>query len=295
MIYMKQRVIVQGLIKNFNEILLLRRFQGNPDVIGKYELPGGRIDDHEQPEDALRRHLQKDLGITINKLKLSDVLSVTSRDDVNAQYIFVVYVGEVTSKETKIKSGRSYDSCRWLTRDEMHQIPLRDTTAKLLSLEDGFSPDGGNIQSENDGIVGDAGYTNKEATTIYSDGGSRGNPGPSAAAFVIIGDDHSVIEDGGEYLGITTNNQAEYQGVLLGLQRALELGIKIIEFRIDSMLVVNQLKGIYNIKNRDLWPINERIEELIKKFESVEFNHVPRELNKLADSLVNKILDEHKY
>lgn len=95
-------------------------------------------------------------------------------------------------------------------------------------------------------------------------------------------------------MGITTNNQTEYHGLQLGLERALELGIKSVDFRLDSLLVVNQMKGLYQIKNRELWPINERITALITKFDRVSFAHVPRESNQRADELVNKLLDEHQ-
>ena len=128
---------------------------------------------------------------------------------------------------------------------------------------------------------------------IYSDGGSRGNPGPSASGFVIMNQYEHVLHEGGMYLGITTNNQAEYHGVRLGLEKALEMGMKTVDFRVDSMLVVNQLKGIYEIKNRELWPIHERIQELITHFEKVTFTHVKREFNQLADGMVNKILNAH--
>lgn len=129
---------------------------------------------------------------------------------------------------------------------------------------------------------------------MFSDGGSRGNPGPSAAGYVIINNQGEVIAEGGEYLGITTNNQAEYHGVRLGLERALELGYKKVEAKIDSMLVVNQMKGYYKIKNRELWPINERIRNLMTKFDHVSFTHVGRQFNVLADGMVNKTLDAHK-
>ncbi|HEY8992740.1 MAG TPA: ribonuclease HI family protein, partial [Candidatus Microsaccharimonas sp.] len=103
-----------------------------------------------------------------------------------------------------------------------------------------------------------------------------------------------VVAQGGEYLGITTNNQAEYHGVRLGLEKAIELNYKRVDFKIDSMLVVNQMKGFYKIKNRELWPIHERIRELMKQFDKVTFNHVMREFNQLADGMVNKTLDEHR-
>ena len=129
---------------------------------------------------------------------------------------------------------------------------------------------------------------------IYSDGGARGNPGPAACGVVIKDIHGKTISKHSKILGETTNNQAEYQGVRLGLEKAVALGYKNIEFRVDSMLVVNQLKGLYTIKNRELWPINERIKSLISNFEKVKFVHVPREQNQIADSLVNKYLDQQK-
>ncbi len=128
---------------------------------------------------------------------------------------------------------------------------------------------------------------------VYSDGGSRGNPGPSAAGFVIMNDQENVLHEGGMYLGIATNNVAEYHGVRLGLEKALALGVRTVDFRIDSLLVVNQMNGTYQIKNRELWPIYERIKGLTAKFNKVTFSHVRREFNQLADGMVNKILNAH--
>jgi ribonuclease HI len=130
---------------------------------------------------------------------------------------------------------------------------------------------------------------------VYSDGGSRGNPGPSACGFIIKDADEVVLYKGGEYLGLTTNNQAEYHGVRLALEKALELGGREVLLRADSQLVVNQLNGIYKVKNRDLWPIHERIKELVDKFDKVQFEHVRREFNAQADGMVNKILDEQAF
>jgi len=135
--------------------------------------------------------------------------------------------------------------------------------------------------------------TPSDSVTIYSDGGSRGNPGPSAAGFIILNNRQEVISEGGEYLGITTNNQAEYQGVRIGLEEAEKLGFKKIDFKLDSMMVVNQMKGYYKIKNRELWPIHERILLIMTKFDRVTFTHVPRQFNQLADGMVNKTLDAH--
>lgn len=126
---------------------------------------------------------------------------------------------------------------------------------------------------------------------LFTDGGSRGNPGPSATGFVILDMDRNVIKSDGTYLGITTNNQAEYQAVLQGLRRAGQLGARIVHVYMDSLLVVNQMSGVFKIKNRELWPIHQAIKDEIAKFQKVSFTHVPREMNKLADAEVNKTLD----
>jgi ribonuclease HI len=127
---------------------------------------------------------------------------------------------------------------------------------------------------------------------LFGDGGSRGNPGPSASGFVIFDKEDNILADEGVYLGVTTNNQAEYTALKLGLEKALSLGAQEVEVYMDSMLVVNQMKGIFKVKNRDLWPIHDAIKQLTRKFRHVSFQHVPRELNKLADAAVNRALDD---
>lgn len=126
---------------------------------------------------------------------------------------------------------------------------------------------------------------------LYADGGSRGNPGPSASGYVLLDMDGNVVHGEGVFLGITTNNQAEYQALKFGLEAALRLQARSVHVYMDSMLVVNQMKKIFKVKNRDLWPIHDAIQQLLPKFEKVSFDHVPRELNKLADAEVNKCLD----
>lgn len=128
----------------------------------------------------------------------------------------------------------------------------------------------------------------------HADGGSRGNPGPSASGFTLNDEDSgSLLEEGGEYLGITTNNQAEYHALKMVLEHSLKYGPERLTVHMDSLLVVNQLNGIYRVKNRDLWPVHQSIKELASKIKSVSFLYIPREQNKLADAIVNKILDNH--
>ena len=129
---------------------------------------------------------------------------------------------------------------------------------------------------------------------LYADGGSRGNPGPSAGGFVLLTMDDQVIKESSKYLGITTNNQAEYHALKGGLELCLKEHVKIVHVFMDSLLVVNQLKGIFKVKNRELWSINEAVKNLCLQFEHVNFTHVPRELNRLADAEVNKALDAVK-
>lgn len=126
---------------------------------------------------------------------------------------------------------------------------------------------------------------------LFADGGSRGNPGPSASGFVLLDMQDAVITKSGLYLGVTTNNQAEYQAVRLGLEAAEKYGAQDVHVFLDSLLVVNQMKGIFKVKNRDLWPVHEALKSYVAQFKKVTFTHVPRELNKLADAAVNETLD----
>ena len=126
---------------------------------------------------------------------------------------------------------------------------------------------------------------------FYGDGGSRGNPGPAAAGFVLLDMDDTVLEEGGEFMGITTNNQAEYHSLEMGLERALEAGVKKIHVHMDSQLAIRQISGQYKVRSPDLLPRYKNVKSLLSKFEEATCVHVPRELNKLADGEVNRILD----
>jgi len=134
--------------------------------------------------------------------------------------------------------------------------------------------------------------TAPEEVKIFSDGGSRGNPGPSACGFVIMDMEDNVLVDRGMYMGITTNNQAEYNGLKEALEECQKLGVKRVHSYMDSMLVVNQMNGIFKVKNRELWPLHDAVSKLAHGFDEIHFQHVPREFNKLADAAVNRAMDE---
>lgn len=128
---------------------------------------------------------------------------------------------------------------------------------------------------------------------LYTDGASRGNPGHSACGYVIIDSYGEVVAEGGQYLGITTSSLAEYQALKLGLDAAHSLGIDYLECRSDNSMVVNQMNDFYDVQNRDLWPVHERIVDIVKKFKDVKFVHVNREFNTIADGIANKVLDDY--
>lgn len=285
---MNQRIAVRAIIRKDEKTLLLRRASGRSTILGKYELPGGKLDYGEQPEDALGRYLQNDAGLVIHTAQLFDVLTYIDHDDRDIQYVFILYLVSVTPGNVTLSP--SYDHFLWRKVQNIQQDELTESAKLLL----GISQQKITSVKQQELIGSDvAESTDLHHAIIYSDGGSRGNPGPSASGFVIMNDREHVIHEGGMYLGITTNNQAEYHGVRLALEKAKEMGVKTVDFRLDSLLVVNQVNGVYKIKNRELWPINERIRELVADFDKVTFTHVRREFNQLADGMVNKILDAH--
>ena len=126
---------------------------------------------------------------------------------------------------------------------------------------------------------------------LWADGASRGNPGPSGAGAVVKLADGSIVGEVAEFLGHGTNNRAEYTAVLLGLQRALELGGREIDVYMDSQLVVRQMEGVYKVKNAGLRPLWEQVGALSRRFARCTFHHVPREQNSEADALANTGVD----
>lgn len=288
---MKQRLSVRAIINEDGKALLLKRGNGRPSILGKYELPGGKIAYGEQPEDALRRYLHDDAGLHIQTAQLYDAVTYIDYDDAAVQYAVIVYLVTLTAQRGPMSLSGNYSKYKWHSMLNVQQDELTDLTQLVLGI---IQQQNVTEESVRNTKLNDVNKSSDDVVVIYSDGGSRGNPGPSAAGFIMLDSRQEVVTEGGEYLGITTNNQAEYQGVRLGLEKAIELGYKKVDFKLDSMLVVNQMKGYYRIKNRELWPINERIRTLMTKFDRVTFTHVNRQFNQLADGIVNKTLDEHK-
>lgn len=129
---------------------------------------------------------------------------------------------------------------------------------------------------------------------IYTDGGARGNPGPGAAGVVIKDDLGKLVAQSAKYLGRVTNNQAEYQGVILGLEKAKELGGQVLKFYLDSELVASQLNRLFKIKEPALQQLFIKAWNLAMPFKQVSYQHIPREKNREADRLVNLELDRQE-
>lgn len=129
-------------------------------------------------------------------------------------------------------------------------------------------------------------------TRLFTDGAARGNPGPAGAGAVIISPDGHIVAKVGKFLGDSTNNVAEYMGLILGLKRAKAMGIKELDVLADSELMVKQLSGEYAVKADHLKPLHLEAEALLKGFADVTVRHIPREENAQADAMSNRAIDE---
>jgi ribonuclease HI len=126
---------------------------------------------------------------------------------------------------------------------------------------------------------------------LFTDGGARGNPGPAAYGFVLEAEDGTVLAAEGEAIGVATNNVAEYAALVAGLKKAIELHVPELEVISDSELLVKQMRGEYRVKNEGLRPLFLDASRLAMLLQSVEYRHVKRAHNELADRLVNEALD----
>jgi ribonuclease HI len=133
----------------------------------------------------------------------------------------------------------------------------------------------------------------QQVYTLYCDGASRGNPGQASIGFAIFDAEGTEIIGTGLYLGDQiTNNVAEYEALLQGMQQAAALGIRHLQVRMDSQLAVRQVQGSYRVRNAGLQPLFQSVQKCRRSFESFEIEHVPRAQNSRADALANLALDE---
>jgi ribonuclease HI len=195
--------------------------------------------------------------------------------------------------KSKLLTGKALSSAvlRFLAREEplvatLGAFPQLDRARLLRILEKAaVMVEGGNGQEE---PVEPA----FSRVRLYSDGAARGNPGLAGAGAVLVEPSGQVVDRIGKFLGKQTNNYAEYMGLLLGLRRARELSVREVEVFADSELMLRQLGGRYQVKSTSLRPLYEEALVLLNDFERVKFVHVPREMNRAADEMSNRAIDE---
>jgi ribonuclease HI len=129
--------------------------------------------------------------------------------------------------------------------------------------------------------------------TAYFDGGARGNPGPAGFGVHIVDDNGEPIAEIAEAIGVATNNVAEYRGLLAALRWAVDHGVTGLHVRGDSLLLVQQMRGVYRVKNEGLLPLYREAQHLAAQIGRVTFEHIPREQNKQADRLSNLGMDQN--
>jgi len=194
-------------------------------------------------------------------------------------------LGEITQDDLQ---GREtfHSAADMVQAYQKYYGPQVDATTPIKVVHFSLAPDPNKVSNSVEEYT-----TEIKKVKLYADGGSRGNPGPSASGFAVLDMDDRILVKKGVYLGVTTNNQAEYQALKIGLEEVKKMHVQEVHVYMDSLLVVNQMLGIFKVKNRDLWPINQAIKVLAGEFSHITFTHVPRALNKLADAAVNEALD----
>lgn len=276
---MKQRIRVVGMIQREGETLIMKKSQGRSDSMPMWELPTGKIKYGEQPEEAIERTLEEYLGVELTKKTLlHDVVTfMAPQGSSQLSNLYIIY--EVRLDEgTKIKARERYSAYKYIKPEEMGNYRLDEASAIVLGMES---------QS-----YARANYKEvANSATVYVDGSSRGNPGPSGIGYYIVGENGQVLRQGGEFIGFASSRIAEYYALKEGCEQAIELGLKTVRFVSDNLMMVNQMNGIYKVKNRDLLPIYDDIQRLVENFEACAFMHVAREQNTEADAQANLAIE----
>lgn len=278
---MKQRIRVVGLIKNEDGVLVFKRSRGRSEAPAFWELPTGKIKFGEQPEESMARSLTEYTGLVANSIKLRDVITFLAPEGASQiSNLYIVYELGIdgNAKPTPKERYTAYKVVKDFANSNIH---LNETSLSVLEIEEGKT------------TASHLPYrSTANGATINVDGASRGNPGPSGIGYCIYDSDGQTVERGGEFIGFATSRLAEYYAMRKGIERAIELGFKTVHFISDSLMVVNQLNGIFTVKNRDISSIYRDIQDKLSHFDAVSFTHVPRSQNLIADSEANAAIDK---
>lgn len=277
---MKQRIRTVGIIRVGDSILMLKRNLGRMEMTPTWELPTGKIRLGEQPEETIIRSIYEYMGVKVESLKLMDVVTFVSLNNASRfSNLYIVYEVRISENE-KITPFDRYVAYKYIKFDDIRNFKIEDASLSVLDIEIGSRTNRYSRETANSAIV-------------YVDGGSRGNPGPSGIGYYIVGENGEVLRRGGKFIGFATSRVAEYFALKEGLEQALELGLKTVRVVGDSLMMINQMKGVYKVKNKDIMQIFDDIQELLKNFEAVSFTHVGRERNREADTEVNLAIDQY--
>ena len=278
---MKQRIRVVGLLRREGKVLYLKKAQGRGVETPSWELPTGKINFGEQPEEAMGRMMYESLGVRIRKINLKDVITFTGFSGASQLgNLFIIFEIEMDVGE-KIVTQEKYTAYKFLGTEELAGVVLDDATVSVIQIEEGKVINGG----------GEFYRAVANAATVYVDGASRGNPGPAGIGYYLVDETGEVLKQGGEFIGFATSRVAEYYGLKEGCQQALELGLKKVRFVTDNMMMMQQMRGVYQVKNKDISPIYEEVKRLFGEFEAVAIMQVNREKNQMADREANLAID----
>lgn len=277
---MKQRIRVVGIIRDSEGVLVLKRSRGRSEAPVFWELPTGKIKFGEQPEEAMARSLKEYTGLTAESVSLKDVITFLAPEGSSrVSNLYIVYEIGIGGEAKPIPHDR-YTAYKFIKDFATASVRLTETSSSVIEIEEGkVHPNRVSARAAANGI------------TINVDGASRGNPGPSGIGYCIYDNNH-IIERGGEFIGFATSRLAEYYAMRKGIERAIEQGYKTVKFVSDSLMVVNQLSDIFKVKNHDILPVYQDIQQKLGEFEAVSFTHVPRSQNMIADAEANAAIDK---
>ncbi|MBR0461076.1 reverse transcriptase-like protein [Candidatus Saccharibacteria bacterium] len=279
---MKQRIRTVGIVKQGDNFLFLKRAQGRSIEEPTWELLTNKIQFGEQPEEAMLRALFDFLGVHATKVTLKDAITFIAPEGAsqlsNLYIVYEIILGE----NERLAPMERYSAYKYVSLDELAKLRVDEASLSVIDIENG--------RESYEGVSRQA---TANSATVYVDGSSRGNPGPAGVGYYIVGTEGQIMEHGGEFIGFASSREAEYRAMKLGIERAKALGLKTVRFVGDNLMVINQLNGIYEVKNNDLVQIYEDIQGMLKDFEAVGFVHVKRSQNQHADREANLAVDRH--
>lgn len=279
---MKQRIRVAGIIRTEDGVLVLKRSRGRSEAPVFWELPTSKIKFGEQPEEAMLRFLSEYVGLTANSVKIKDAITFLALEGSSRlSNLYIIYeIGFSDSGAIKPAPRDFYTSYKYIKDFMTANIRLDEASLSVFEIIEGKVVS--NRISPRD---------TASAVTIYVDGASRGNPGPSGIGYHVVDTDGHTLDQGGKFIGFASSRVAEYYAMKNGIEHAIARGLKVVHFISDSLMVVNQLNGIFTIKNQDILPIYREIQNKLDYFNSVSFTHVSRDQNLIADREANLAID----